>query len=87
MKDPAICPACGRKFTGLEPFDAHQDVDYSRRRAVVCKDPATVGLFLGPDDCWGSTDGTARVAAYAARADRLAALRSAGRAQSGEQAP
>jgi hypothetical protein len=47
------CSPCGREFTGLTAFDKHQDVDYSRRPAVVCKDPATIGLVRNDYGRWG----------------------------------
>ena len=40
----ATCAPCGREFTTVAAFDKHQDVDYRRRPAVACLDPATVGL-------------------------------------------
>ena len=47
------CAACGIVTTGLGPFDKHQDVDYRRRPAVVCLDPATVGMSLNAYGRWG----------------------------------
>ena|SRR5260221_1028524 len=39
------CAACGREFTTLAAFDRHQDVDYTRQPAVICRDPAAAGLL------------------------------------------
>jgi hypothetical protein len=47
------CSPCGRKFTGLTAFDKHQQVDYSRRPAVACLDPATLGLKQDQYGRWG----------------------------------
>jgi hypothetical protein len=47
------CSPCGREFTGLGAFDKHQDVDYSRRPAVRCLDPASVGLVRQDQGRWG----------------------------------
>jgi hypothetical protein len=47
------CAACGRDFTGLGAFDKHQDVDYSRRPAVTCLDPAAIGLVQNERGRWG----------------------------------
>jgi hypothetical protein len=48
-----LCHPCGREFTGLTAFDRHQDVDYTRRPAVRCMDPASVGLVQGAHGRWG----------------------------------
>jgi len=49
------CALCGLEFSGLGSFDKHQDVDYGRRPAVVCLDPADVGLtLLESRRCWGT---------------------------------
>ena len=48
-----LCDPCGREFTGLTAFDKHQDVDYTRRPAVRCMDPASVGLVQQPSGRWG----------------------------------
>jgi hypothetical protein len=47
------CARCERWFTGLTAFDRHQDVDYSRRPAVQCKDPAAAGLVRQESGRWG----------------------------------
>ena len=47
------CSPCGQSFTGLTAFDKHQDVDYDRRPAVQCLDPATVGLVRQSSGRWG----------------------------------
>lgn len=38
------CGSCGRLFTALSGFDAHQSVDYRRKDPVVCQDPASLGM-------------------------------------------
>jgi hypothetical protein len=48
-----VCGACKRSFSGLGSFDRHQDVDYSRRPAVRCLDPASVGLVRQDQGRWG----------------------------------
>jgi hypothetical protein len=68
------CASCERKFTGLSAFDRHQDVDYSRRPAVHCMEPATAGLVLNARGVWGwPADARSR-----ARAKNLSAERGAG---------
>lgn len=47
------CAPCGYEFTGLTAFDRHQDTDYSRRAAVVCRDPAAAGLTRQASGRWG----------------------------------
>lgn len=42
------CSPCKRVFSSLSAFDRHQQVDYTRRPAVVCLEPATVGLVWDP---------------------------------------
>lgn len=49
----SACSPCGEIFTGLTAFDRHQDVDYSRRPAVTCLDPASVGLVRNDLGRWG----------------------------------
>lgn len=53
------CPVCHITLTGLGLFDAHQDVDYRRRPAVVCRDPVSLGLVQGPRGTWGTAAGLA----------------------------
>ncbi len=63
------CSPCGRAFTGLTAFDKHQDVDYTRRPAVACLDPATAGLVRQSSGRWGfpaDEDSRARLAALRA---------------------
>ena len=80
------CHPCGRQFSGLAPFDAHQDVDYSRRPAVKCLDPATLGLVQDPvSGRWGTTDGSAKREQGARLAASSAASRLSQRAQSAER--
>jgi hypothetical protein len=38
------CAPCGRVFTSLSGFDAHQERRYDTPQPVVCHDPATRGL-------------------------------------------
>lgn len=47
------CHPCGESFTGLTAFDKHQDVDYNRRPAVQCLDPATLGMERNAHGRWG----------------------------------
>ena len=49
------CPKCHRGFAGLAPFDAHQDVDYSRPHGdmVHCQDPAPLGMRQNRWGLWG----------------------------------
>jgi hypothetical protein len=68
------CGACHRTFTGLTLFDAHQDVDYTRRPAVVCRDPASQGLAQSPRGAWGTPEG---LESRERSATRLAMARSA----------
>ena len=42
----ADCAACHERFTGVTPFDAHQDRDYTRQPVIVCRPPADCGLAL-----------------------------------------
>ena len=48
------CSPCGRSFAGVGAFDRHQDVNYSRRPAVVCLNPATLGLVRNGAGRWGA---------------------------------
>jgi hypothetical protein len=78
------CARCGEKFSGLRPFDAHQDVDYKRPHGDVvrCMAPASVGLVLDPVmGRWGSTDGSAY------RAQRANAAATASRRLAGAGSP
>jgi hypothetical protein len=62
------CHPCGQSFTGLTAFDKHQQVDYTRRPAVTCLDPATLGMVRNDHGRWGyPATGDAR--------ERLAVLR------------
>ena len=51
----SICvgAACKRSFTGLSSFDKHHETDYSRRPAVRCIDPATLGMVQQESGRWG----------------------------------
>ena len=75
------CHPCGRTFSSLSAFDAHQAVDYTRRPAVQCMDPATLGMTEA-DGVWGSPEAHARRAANTAR---LADSRRPGVAQTAGQ--
>ena len=69
-----LCDPCGREFTGLTAFDKHQDVDYTRRPAVRCMDPATVGLVQGSHGRWGfPADAASRARLAKMRAERASA--------------
>lgn len=60
----AGCRACGKVFTSVTAFDKHQRLV---RGAVVCLNPATVGLERKPSGRWGgktSEDHKARVAHF-----------------------
>jgi hypothetical protein len=48
------CSPCGRHFTSLTAFDRHQAVDYRRRPAVLCVDPAKAGLVRQASGRWAS---------------------------------
>ena len=66
-----LCHPCGREFTGLTAFDKHQDVDYTRRPAVRCMDPASVGLVQQPSGRWGfPIDAGSRLRLAKMRAER-----------------
>lgn len=64
------CAACGETFTGLGLFDAHQDVDYTRRPAVRCKLPSTLGLAQNARGVWGTPEGIAKLLALDTAARR-----------------
>jgi hypothetical protein len=49
----ADCAPCGERFTGVTSFDRHQDRDYSRRPAVICRPPADCGLVRNEHGRWG----------------------------------
>lgn len=49
----STCSPCGREFAGVTAFDRHQDVDYSRRPAVVCQDPEALGMVRNERGRWG----------------------------------
>ena len=51
------CARCHQTFSGLGQFDAHQDVDYTRREPVVCKPPWELGLAQSPRGTWCTPEG------------------------------
>lgn len=51
------CAVCGQTFTGLSLFDKHQTADYTRRPAVVCAPPASLGLVQNGRGTWGTPAG------------------------------
>jgi len=64
------CSPCGRSFTGLSAFDRHQDVSYDRRPAVICRDPAVLGMITDGNGRWhmpAPESARARLAALKAR--------------------
>lgn len=65
------CGACEREFTGLTAFDKHQDVDYMQQQAVICRDPATLGLVQDRNGRWGSpADEASRLRLASLRAEQ-----------------
>ena len=57
------CAACKEHFTGQSGFDRHQDVDYARVPAVICRDPAALGMRKNLNDRWGEpADASSRAA-------------------------
>ena len=40
------CARCGRVFTSVSGFDAHQEKHYGTDTPVICLDPADVGLTI-----------------------------------------
>lgn len=54
------CSPCGRTFSGLGLFTRHQDVDYSRRPAVRCLDPAALGMAQSAEGIWCTPAGLAK---------------------------
>jgi hypothetical protein len=50
----AECAACGERFTGVTSFDRHQDRDYSRQPAIICRPPVDCGLVRNERGRWGS---------------------------------
>lgn len=63
-----MCTVCDRDFGGLTAFDRHQDVDYKRSPAVICRDPEELGMHQDKHGRWrmdgggywtGPQDGTA----------------------------
>ena len=53
------CAACGHQFGSLQQFDAHQDVDYTRPKAVVCRAPSALGLVPDVNGVWQTPAGLA----------------------------
>jgi hypothetical protein len=46
------CARCGEQFGSVVAFDWHQDVDYDREPAVVCRDPAWLRLTRDGNGVW-----------------------------------
>ncbi len=87
------CEPCGRDFSGLTAFDKHQDVNYGRRPAVACLDPASVGLVQQASGRWGfpvsedSREALRNLRARQAMAGTSGTPRSQGPAESRTEAP
>ena len=64
----ADCPACRGRFSGVASFDAHQDRDYTRQPAVICRPPADCGLARNDRGRWGFPLDEAGRAYFASRA-------------------
>jgi hypothetical protein len=79
------CAACGEQFGALAQFDAHQDVDYERDRAVICRPPAGLGLVQDDRGVWQTPEGLARREMDRARLAGMASSRPRARAQSAAQ--
>lgn len=60
------CAGCHQTFANMTLFDGHQDVNYSRSPAVLCREPESLGLVRGTRGAWytpaGLTASTERVA-------------------------
>ena len=68
------CAVCHHTFGGLTLFDAHQDVDYTRKPVIVCRDPASLGLAQNDRGLWSTPEG---LKSRERSRTRLAAARSA----------
>jgi len=64
----ADCPACRGRFSGVASFDAHQDRDYTRQPAIICRPPADCGLVRNDRGRWGFPLDEAGRAYFASRA-------------------
>jgi hypothetical protein len=64
----ADCAACGESFSGVTSFDRHQDRDYTRTPAVICRPPAERGLERNKHGRWSFPLDEAGRAYFAARA-------------------
>jgi hypothetical protein len=64
----AECAACEELFTGITSFDRHQDRDYTRTPAVICRPPAECGLVQNEHGRWGTPLDEAGRAYFASRA-------------------
>ncbi len=70
----AECARCGEVFTGITAFDKHHDVDYTRRPAIRCMAPATVGLVQQESGRWGlPSDDASRARLAKIRAEQASA--------------
>ena len=61
------CGECHQTFTGLTLFDAHQDIDYTRRPAIHCEPPVALGLVQDGRGTWGTAEGLKARESYATR--------------------
>jgi hypothetical protein len=62
------CGRCLEKFTSLELFDKHQDVDYKRKPVIICIRPESLGMVRAHNESWTTPEGALRLAALAGRA-------------------
>jgi len=46
------CGLCHKSFSALTWFDAHQDVDYTQRPPVTCREPRSLGLVRDYRGTW-----------------------------------
>jgi hypothetical protein len=56
----SACGLCKTAFGSLESFTAHQDADYERTPAIVCRTPAGLGLVQDGRGVWQTSAGLAR---------------------------
>ncbi len=68
------CARCHQTFSSLTLFDRHQDVDYGRQPAVLCRAPlSALGLVRDLGGTWCTPQGAV---SRQAQSVRLAAARS-----------